>query len=334
VPLRSTTASSSALVPWALNALASSSHWEAKLPHHWLWIIRHDVDSLITISGLKYCGRVQQRTINTFESVQRANAQYHNTIEVTQRCNVVTNQYLPHWTANTIGQLQDLPWHSWPRHLLQSSVQHLPSVSLKSTNWCPHCIMSAELFQQLKTAVRYAHWCAWETFNLGCIHFLIPHSPITSICSMNQMSGGNHSSSNENTQSSIALLLVAKWGHSPETEPRSRYLAHIGGIPRCKQATASATPPIPPPIIAMCGSFCICNWRTRSRKPDPEQFVQESRCALDEQVLSHRHSIFQIVRLPFGMESHFFADSSAKRARINFTKTPIITVGDDRLNNR
>ena len=51
------------------------------------------------------------------------------------------------------------------------------------------------------------------------------------------------------------------YGNIKESEVKSGLLTSPGGylfpivkgIPRCKQATARATPPIPPPIMATCG---------------------------------------------------------------------------------
>jgi hypothetical protein len=87
-------------------------------------------------------------------------------------------------------------------------------------------------------------------------------------------------SSNEKIPNPQLLYsLVAKWGHSPETASKLLSRSYRVRVPRCKQATASATPPIPPPIIASVGSFLYLHGGLAAgTKPDPEQFVQESRC--------------------------------------------------------
>jgi hypothetical protein len=76
---------------------------------------------------------------------------------------------------------------------------------------------------------------------------------------------------------------------------------------------SQTTPPIPPPIIASVDSFLYLQLEDSAAgiKPDPEQLCKNLGVPWDEQVLSHRHSIFQTVRLPFGTGVGLFADSSA-----------------------
>ena len=83
---------------------------------------------------------------------------------------------------------------------------------------------------------------------------------------------------------SMALLACCKVSPYPcerELKLSSRSNS-VKGIPLCRQATANVTPPIPAPIMAMCGKFSVSTivFFSEGNNPEPEQFKQVSSCPL------------------------------------------------------